>query len=146
MKRIRGPIVITRKHIIRQTGVAAVVALAVACGGGGSNNNPGGPSPGGGSPGPSGATITISNGTVNPSNVTINTGQSVTFVNNDSRPHQISSDPHPNHTDCPPINGLGTVGANQTALTNALTTARSCGFHDHLDDTNPNLRGTIVVR
>jgi hypothetical protein len=131
MKRIRGPIVITRKHIIRQTGVAAVVALAVACGGGGSNNNPGGPSPGGGSPGPSGATITISNGT---------------FVNNDSRPHQISSDPHPNHTDCPPINGLGTVGANQTALTNALTTARSCGFHDHLDDTNPNLRGTIVVR
>jgi plastocyanin len=78
--------------------------------------------------------------------VTISVGQSVTFVNNDSRVHEMASDPHPAHTDCPPINALGVLAPNQTALTNALTTARSCGFHDHRDDSNQNLRGTITIR
>jgi hypothetical protein len=31
-------------------------------------------------------------------------------------------------------------------MTNGLTTARTCGFHDHTDDTNANMRGTIVIR
>jgi plastocyanin len=78
--------------------------------------------------------------------VTINNGESVTFVNNDSRAHEMASDPHPAHTDCPPINALGTLQPGQSRLTNAMTTSRTCGFHDHLNDTNQNLRGTIVVR
>jgi plastocyanin len=134
-------------RILKQLAIASAVALASGCGGGGGGGNPSGPGPITGSPGPSGATITISAaGVVSPSSVTINSGESVTFVNNDSRTHQMASDPHPAHTDCPPINAVGTLGPNQTALTNALTTSRTCGFHDHLNDSNANLRGTIVIR
>ena len=123
---------------------AATVASALACGGGG---GPTGPSPGGGGPGPSGATITINaNGAVTPSSVTINSGESVTFVNNHTAVHQMASDPHPAHTDCPAINAVDRIDPGQTKLTNALTTSRTCGFHDHINDSNPNLRGTIIVR
>ena len=130
---------------LKQTIVAVALAATVACGG--SSNNPNNPSPGGGSAGPSGATITIgSNGAVSPSAVTINAGESVTFVNNSSTGRNISSDPHPAHGDCPAINALGVVGPNSTRLTNALTTSRTCGFHDHNDPDNPALKGTITVR
>jgi plastocyanin len=124
--------------------IVSTVATSLACGGGGSTT---GPSPVTGSPGPSGATITINaNGVVSPSTVTINVGESVTFINNHSAAHEMASDPHPAHTDCPQINALGVLQPGQTKLTNALTTARSCGFHDHRNDTNANLRGTITAR
>jgi plastocyanin len=133
------------KSVVTQAVLAGILAAAIACGGSSYNpNNPGG---GGGTPGTSGATITISStGVVSPSSVTINPGESVTFVNNDSRGHEIASNPHPAHTDCPAINALGVIQAGQSKLTNALTTSRSCGFHDHLDDSNRNLQGTITVR
>jgi plastocyanin len=131
----------------RLTAIALGLSLFVACGDdGGTPTTPSGGG-GGGSTGTSGATITIgSNGAITPSSVTINTGQSVTFINNDSRSHEITSNPHPAHTDCPAINALGVIGAGQTKLTNALTTARSCGFHDHQDPSNGNLQGTITIR
>jgi plastocyanin len=132
--------VTSNKHILIAAGAALVVVFS-ACGGDG--GSPSGPS---GSPGPSGATITIgSNGAASPTSVTVSVGQSVTFVNNDSRGHQIASDPHPAHTDCPAINALGTVGAGQTKLTNALS-AGTCGFHDHNEPDNRALQGTITVR
>ena len=127
----------------RQAAVAAGLVLALACGDSGSP--PAGPS-GGGSPGPSGATITISASGVNPSSVSITTGQSVTFVNSDSRWHEIASDPHPAHTNCPSINALGTIGAGQTRLTNSFSTTATCGFHDHGDPDNNSLKGTITIR
>ena len=133
------------KSVVKQAVLAGVLAAGVACGG--SSNNPNNPGGGGGSAGTSGATITISNaGVVSPSAVTINPGESVTFVNNDTRSHEIASNPHPAHTDCPAINALGVLQAGQTRLTNALTTSRTCGFHDHNDDTNRNLQGTITIR
>ena len=123
--------------------IASAITAAFACGSSGGSTNP---TPVG-TPGPSGATITISSaGVVSPSSVTINNGESVTFVNNDTRAHEMASDPHPAHTDCPPINALGTLQPGQSRLTNAMTTSRTCGFHDHLNDANANLRGTIVVR
>ena len=130
-------------------GVVYLVALGtVACGGGG--GSPAGPGggggAGGGAPGPSGATITIAGGRVTPSEVTISVGQSVTFVNNNGRSHDVSSDPHPVHTDCPAINAVGNLANNQTRLTNAFTSARTCGFHDHNDPDNASLRGRIVIR
>lgn len=137
----------SNKRILSHLAAATALALAAACGGSSGGGGGTGPSPVTGSPGPSGATITISAaGVVNPSTVTISVGQSVTFVNNHNQPHQMSSDPHPAHTDCPQINALGTLAGGQTALTNALTTARTCGFHDHLNDTNANLRGSIIIR
>jgi plastocyanin len=126
--------------------LASGFALAVNCGGSSTSPSPN-PNPGGGSTGQVGATITIgSNGVVSPASVTINSGESVMFVNNHNRDHQIASDPHPNHTDCPAINALNTLGSGQSRATNALTTSRTCGFHDHLDDTNNNLRGNIIIR
>jgi len=139
----------TRTISLRHIGATAMLAGAVACGGGGSNN-PNGPGPSTGGPGPSGATITISaTGTISPSSVTINSGESVTFVNNDMRAaisHNISSDPHPAHGDCPAINALGVISPGATKLTNALTTSRTCGFHDHNDPDNVSLKGTITIR
>ena len=135
------------QSVVKQAVLAGVLAAGVACGGSSNNpNNPGGGG-GGGNPGTSGATITISNaGVVSPSAVTINPGESVTFINNDTRSHEIASNPHPAHTDCPAINALGVLQAGQTRLTNALTTSRTCSFHDHNDDTNRNLQGTITIR
>jgi len=136
---------VVHAHIWTRLAISAAIATAAACGG--SNSNPMSPGPGSGSPGPSGATITISaSGVISPASVTINSGESVTFVNNHNTSHQIESNPHPAHTDCPAINAVGTINPGQTKLTNALTTSRSCGFHDHNDPTNTNLQGTITIR
>jgi plastocyanin len=133
-------------HTSRRIVIATALAAAVACGGGdGGGGSP--TSPSGSGPGPSGATITIgANGAVSPAQVSVSAGQSVTFVNNDSRPHEMSSDPHPSHTNCPSINALGSMPSGQTRLTNAFAAAGTCGFHDHSDPDNAGLRGTITVR
>ncbi len=135
----------TRSSMFRLFAAAAALSFAISCSE--DSDNPMGPGGGGGSPGPSGATITIGPNGVSPSTVTINPGESVTFVNNDSRQREMTSDPHPLHTDCPAINALGVLNVGQTRLTNALTASRTCRFHDHANnDTDPNHRGQIVIR
>lgn len=136
----------THRQLWTLGAATSALALAVACGGGGTSPSPP-PGGGTGNPGPVGATMTIeANGVLTPSSVTINNGESVRFVNNHNTPHQMASDPHPAHTECPPINALPTLGQGQSGQTNALTTSRTCGVHDHLNDTNASLRGSIVVR
>lgn len=133
-------------YIWKLAGIVVGLSLAAACGGSSTapSSNPGG---GTGGAGPVGATMTIdANGVLTPTSVTINNGESVRFVNNHNTPHQMASDPHPAHTDCPPINALPTLGPGQSGQTNALTTSRTCGVHDHLNDTNASLRGSIVIR
>jgi hypothetical protein len=68
------------------------------------------------------------------------------FVNNDARQHDITSDPHPTHSDCPPVNIVGTLETGQSRATSAMTTARACGYHDHNDSSNTSMQGTIVVQ
>lgn len=129
-------------------GVGVGLALVAACGGGG-GGSPSGPSapPVSGSPGPSGATITIgANGAISPQQVTIATGQSVTFVNNHDQSHDMTSNPHPVHTDCPQMNAVGRLAPGQTKLSNAFPTARTCGFHDHDRPDTPQLQGGIVIQ
>jgi plastocyanin len=127
---------------LTQGAIALALAATLACG----DDDPPGGGPSGG-PGPSGATITIgANGAISPTQVTVSVGQSVTFVNSHSAPHEMASDPHPAHTNCPSINAVGTINAGQTQLTNAFTAAGTCTFHDHREDTNANLRGTIRVQ
>jgi plastocyanin len=133
------------RHMVVVIGFTGMIAC------GDSNDNDGGGGsplvPSGSGAGPSGATITIgSNSTVSPASVSITTGQSVTVVNNDTRAHEIASDPHPAHTNCPSINALGAIPAGTTRLTNAFTGTGSCGFHDHGDPNNNALKGTITIR
>jgi len=133
------------RNISRTALAVGAVVLLGACGGG--SDSPTSPSGGGGGTGASGATITIgSNGAVSPAQVSINVGQSVTFVNNDTRLHDMTSNPHPSHTDCPPMNAVGNLSPGQTKITNAFTTARSCGFHDHNLPQDTGLQGTITIR
>jgi hypothetical protein len=122
---------------------------AISCGGsgGGSSGNPGNPTP---SPAtctapPTSMIITISNNAVCPQNVTVPRGTQVTFVNQDSVTHEMTSDPHPEHTDCVEINQVGNLVAGQTRLTGNLNTPRRCGFHDHLRDQVQALRGSITI-
>jgi plastocyanin len=121
----------------------------MACGGGGPtgpSGGGGGGGGGGGNPGPVGATITIgANGVVSPKQVTVSVGQSVTFVNSHNAFHDMSSNPHPAHTDCPAIN-VGGIAPGTSRTSNALTTARTCGYHDHNADTNQDLQGTIIIQ
>lgn len=130
-------------------------AALTACGGGRSGTTLS-PSPSGsvtvisgstGSTGPIGATVTMTSAGVSPSTVTISVGQSVTFVNKDTRTHDIGSDPHPQHGSCPSIeNGVGTIAAGQQKSTQGFAGAGTCTYHDHLDATNPNFQGSIRIQ
>jgi plastocyanin len=125
--------------------VVVVLAVAAACGGGDSPSAP--TASGGGSGGvPDLSTITISNGGVaSPQSVTIRQGGRVTFVNNDSRPHDMSSDPHPTHEDCPPMGQVGFLTPGQSRTSGNFTTAGTCGFHDHNQPTVQGLQGRITI-
>ena len=101
----------------------------------------------GGTTGASGATITITGAGVSSKAVVVAVGQTVTFINNDNRSHEMASDPHPQHGSCPSMEaGLGTIAAGQTKVTHAFANAGTCGYHDHLDDSNNALKGAITVQ
>ena len=123
---------------------ACVSLLASACGG---NDNPNSPSGGGGGGGGGtvAGTITITAAGVSPKTITVAAGSRVTFVNNDSRPHDMNSDPHPEHTNCPEIN-VGFIAAGASGTTQNLTRARSCGYHDHNQPEVAALQGTIIIQ
>lgn len=115
-----------------------MLLLAAACGGG----SPSSPSP------DAAATITITSSGVSTTQVTVPAGSRVLFVNNDARPHNMTSDPHPEHDDCPEINTVGLLVPGQSRETGNMNTVRTCGFHDH-DDPPPGgsrWTGRITVR
>jgi plastocyanin len=92
-------------------------------------------------------TITIStSGIVGPKQLTVPPGTRVLFVNSHSRRHDMTSDPHPDHQDCPELNQVGALNVGQSRETGNLVAVRTCGFHDHDDPDNVNLRGSIVIR
>lgn len=125
--------------------LAAVTA--VACGGGGSSTptTPTSPTTPGGNP--TSATITIgTDGRVSPSTVTIAVGGRVTFINNHNTTHDMQSDPHPEHTDCPPMAQVGFLSPGQQRTSGNFNTARTCGFHDHNRELDTGLQGRIIVQ
>ncbi len=140
------------RRLLSQSVVGAAVAAAMACGGGG-DSSPTAPSGGGtggtgGGAGGATASVTItigSNGVASPSTVTVTQGGRVTFVNNDSRAHDMSSDPHPSHEDCPPLEQVGFLSPGQSKTSGNLNTVRVCGFHDHNLPTSTGLQGRITI-
>jgi plastocyanin len=123
---------------------AALVVAVVAAGcGDDSSDTPTSPSGGGGSTNTT--TITLTSSGASPRDITVALGSRVTFVNNDSTPHDMDSNPHPEHTDCPPLN-IGFIAPGASGVSQNLTTARVCGFHDHNQPTNTNFQGTIRIQ
>ena len=130
-------------HFTAAAVLGVVVVAAQACGGDGSPSSP--TNPGGGGGGQSAATITITGSGASPSTVTVPVGSRVTFVNNDSRSHQMSSNPHPIHTECPALNQAN-LSPGQSGVSGVLNTARTCGFHDHNFPDEAELQGTVVIQ
>ena len=116
--------------------------LAFACGGGGGYTQPAAPSTP--ASGTIGATIHITATGVVPNDVTIEPGQRVRFVNDDTRPHQIQTNPHLFHTDCPP-NNIAILNPGQSAETTAFEEAKGCGYHNHLLPDTASYYGVIRV-
>jgi plastocyanin len=118
--------------------LAALLVLS-ACGGG----SPSAPSD-------NATTITITSAGVSATEVSVPAGSRVTFVNNDARSHNMTSDPHPDHNACPEINSVGFLQPGQRRETGNLVLVRTCGFHDH-DDPPPTggtnrWTGKIIIR
>jgi plastocyanin len=126
--------------------IALTFVVGAACGGGsyGGGGNPTGPG-GGTSGGGIGATVTIkADGSLDPKEVRIAPGERVRFSNQDSRPHQPTSNPHLQHTDCPPAN-LNIMSPGQSMDTGVFERAMVCGIHDHQNPDATALQGTIRV-
>ena len=119
--------------------LAIVVALFAACGG---SSPPPAPSPG---DNPN-QMIISSAGVLTPTEITIPAGARVLFINNHSRPHEISSDPHPEHDACGEMAQVGILGPGQRRESGNFVTAKTCGLHDHGEPDNDGLKGRIVIR
>jgi plastocyanin len=134
-----------RRHWLAS--VTGVIALTLwSCGGDGSPAGPSGNGGGGGGGTPvETTTITITSAGVSPQSILVNAGARITFVNNDSRTHEPSSNPHPSHTQCPELN-VGSLAPGQSRETGPAVGGRTCGYHDHLDEGNVSMRGSVQVR
>jgi plastocyanin len=117
---------------------AGACLLTSACG---DSESPPSPSPNN----PNVITISAS-GIVSPKQLTVSPGSRVLFTNSHSRRHDMTSDPHPDHLDCPELNQVGILNPGQGRESGNLVTVRTCGFHDHEDPDNANLRGSIIIR
>ena len=92
------------------------------------------------------ATIVIgADGSVSPKSVTVTRGGRVTMVNNHNTSHDMWSDPHPEHSQCPEL-AWGFLTTGQQRTSSNLNTARTCGYHDHNLPDNANLKGTIIIQ
>jgi len=127
-------------------GAALAAGLAVAAGcGSSSSTTPAGPSAGC-TPSTSANTLVIQNNTICPAALTVARGTQITILNSDSRTHEMDSDPHPEHTDCPELNQIGFLNPGQSRQSGNLNTARKCGLHDHASPDTTSLRATITIQ
>ena len=92
------------------------------------------------------ATVTITSSGASPKTVVVSPGSQVLFINSDTREHQMYSDPHPEHSDCPEFDQVGSLAPGQRRQTGNLNATRTCGFHDHINFENQSLRGTVTIR
>lgn len=114
--------------------------LLAACGGGGTTPSPQ-PQP------PANPNVfTIANGAVTPKELTVAQGARVLFINNDTRRHDMTSDDHPDHLDCPALNQVGVLNAGQSRESGNLVVIRTCGFHDHENPDAVALQGRVIIR
>lgn len=122
----------------------SILTLATVLAAGSCGSSP--TTPGDNSPPVATNTITITAAGASPRNIQINAGTRVTFINNDTRAHNMASDPHPEHTQCPELNQIGLLTPGQTRESGNLNTVRTCGYHDHDNPDLASLKGSITIR
>jgi len=83
---------------------------------------------------------------MSPLEITIAVGQRVTFVNNDTRVHDVVGGIDPNNPDCPEIAQAGFLAPGQRGVTGVFNTARTCEYHDHTMLSVPAFQGRIIIR
>ncbi len=127
----------------RKACLATLVLTISSCGGGGGGTPTTPTQPPTGTPG---LTVTITSMGASPRALTVAVGARVLFINNDARPHEMTSDPHPTHEDCPELNQVGFLNPGQQRESGNLVMARTCGFHDHINPEAPSLIGSISIR
>ena len=118
--------------------LVSLALLAASCG-----STPAAPTP---PPPDDSPTITITASGVSPNAVTVGLGGRVLFVNHDSVPHNVSSDPHPERDQCPEINQVGFLEPGDSRETGNFVTTETCGFHDFDMFAVTSLQGTITVK
>ena len=126
--------------------LAGGMALVVACGGSSSSSGSTTSPSGSCTPSSSPTTIVIMNNTVCPQSLTVPRGTQVTFSNQDSKIHEMDSDPHPEHTDCTELNQVDFLNPGQIRQSGNLNIVRKCGFHDHQAPSQASLKGTITIQ
>ena len=124
---------------LRLAGLSGLAFVLCSCGG---SSAPSSPTP---AENPNQMVISAS-GVLTPKEITVSAGSRVLFINSHSRTHQMTSDPHPDHDQCPEINQVGLLSPGQRRETGNLVTVRTCGLHDHDDPDNANLKGRIIIR
>lgn len=86
-------------------------------------------------------TVTLTGSGFNPKTITIQAGETVVWKNESGQEATVNSDPHPIHTDYPPLN-LGQF-KNGGSLQLSFPKQGRYGYHNHL---NPSQTGTVVVQ
>ncbi len=122
-----------------RVGCAIAVLTAAACSGDST------PAPTNDPPA-AGTVITVTSSGASPRNIIVARGTQVTFVNNDGIVHEMFSDPHPEHNECPEFDSVGRLSPGQSRQTTNLVDIRTCRFHDHLYPENNNLKGTVTIQ
>jgi hypothetical protein len=116
----------------------AGLVVAAACGKGPTQPEP--------QPTPTGPTVTITSTGASPRAIEIPVGGRLTIINNDGAAHDMTSDPHPSHEDCPPLNDIGFLNPGQRRTSGNLVEARVCGMHDHLHPLATSLQLRLTIK
>ncbi len=84
--------------------------------------------------------ILIKNFKFTPGTLTVQKGDTVTWVNEDTAPHQISSDPHPGHSDLPQLASdiLSSGKEHKFTFDKTGTFRYHCELHT-------SMKGTVIV-
>ena len=120
----------------------AAYSLISACGWGKSPSTPTSPTP----PGTTGPNVTITSAGLSQRSIDIPVGGRLTIYNSDGVAHDMGSDPHPSHEDCPELNQIGMLQPGQSRTSGNLVEARVCGMHDHLRPLAASLQLRITIR
>lgn len=78
-----------------------------------------------------------------PKTISVKVGQAVTWINTDTNPHQVASDPYPSDTTLASLNSKGNLITNDS-FSYVFNKSGTYTYHDEL---NPyTLQGTVIVK